>query len=390
MSSSSPAFSIGDIVALKSNPFFAELNDVIMSGESDSVSPLMVVIETMTESQDKYNDKTGATEGVKGRKNCKCLWYSHKTWQFEEAWLPDTFLKAIACYSTETKEESIWSPGTLVSLSTLKLERKKRKSFLKHDGHDFEDKHRRNTIHHVLSFMCPVMHVMDTRKNDNDEQSFDIKKGTPRKSFPTKLVKCKWFNHGTEKMSERLLPIEALNVITQPNKEFLGEIDTIIKEENFIKIPSATELDKIIKPLSITYNSGEYWLRGYDYLLNRITENELPFEKYETLTKPEVVLATAPKFGFIEDPFDFNTVTDEIENFVNESHKNKNYIRLNYLGKFKSSWYTISNYAIRRVSEDENYLIGLCVALGEDRTFRLDRIQKLECLCLVEEEEKEE
>jgi hypothetical protein len=80
-------FSLGDIVALNSHPYDQFLTSVIISGEPQLLSPLMVIIEVLNDTRNQYDEKTGEEISKTGNSQCKCIWFSNKSHQFEETWV---------------------------------------------------------------------------------------------------------------------------------------------------------------------------------------------------------------------------------------------------------------------------------------------------------------
>ncbi|MBS1615879.1 MAG: WYL domain-containing protein [Bacteroidetes bacterium] len=375
MNLSTNGINVGDIVALKSNPLFEGLSSIIMSGECETLSPLMVITETVP------------TRGQKNGLNtleCNCLWYSHKSWQFEEAWLSSDLLKVVQTVDDSTYEEEEWKTGTLVSLSTLEIELGKRKSFLKYEGNNAEDKQGRSTIHHFHSFLSPVMHVLEVRKNVPNSRS-GKSKPNPNKKISEWIVKCKWFNADTEKMSEAFIPLVALTVIPTPDVAHLRQIDEAIKRKSVYFIPDQG-IPACFQPLDIIYRCGHYFIRAYDYIQNKVVET-----KPESLIDPldDLVLYVAPVFDLTDsdEKTTYEILQDERLKCIDNAEAANSYLRIKYQNKWgNTEWRTVSDYEVISLSEDEGraqYLRGFCHTRNEERTFRIDRILKMQQLSIT-------
>ena len=86
---------IGSIVVLHSHPYKQDVQNVLISGDSQLLSPLMVVIETLEETKDQHDERTGLLQTKKGSAQCKCIWFSGKTHLFEEQWINSELLVII-------------------------------------------------------------------------------------------------------------------------------------------------------------------------------------------------------------------------------------------------------------------------------------------------------
>lgn len=141
---------LGDIVALKLHPFTATNTSIIISGDAQHISPLMVV-ETLIESKNIYDEQTG---DLKGKKQCKCIWFSIHN--FEEAWISSEHLKIIKSEEQGKEEKEVaFEIGSFVSLKTLEIELGKRKSTLKTQGYGTKEV----SMTALLSFVPPVLQI---------------------------------------------------------------------------------------------------------------------------------------------------------------------------------------------------------------------------------------
>jgi uncharacterized protein YodC (DUF2158 family) len=366
--------SIGDIVALKSHPYSSTQHDILIGGESQLLSPLMIVVETVGDAHHSYDENIGMQIQEKGKTcQCKCIWYSTKSHQFEETWLSSKVLKKI---KAQEKSDSIVKSieyGTLVTLKSAKLELSKQKSsFL------IESQREKSTINPVLSFVSPVMQVIGTSKSDSKDPKFDSKTGNAR-SVSELLVKCKWFNGSSDKMSEKLIPIEALVILPPVDEDVLNQIEGLIASKSYLKVKIGSK-ETVFTPQKIKYTHGFYSIVGYDHLQNRVIEIELgdlkmPFEKYE------LVQELYPNFKLEEHP------DSQIETGIKKAISQKKYIRIKYKDRIGNvTTRTVSPYDTHIILEpftnDSIYLIGYCLLRNAERYFKIERILSLEIFSL--------
>ncbi len=183
-------FQIGSIVALKSHPYINTVDDgdevnkkIIFSGETQLISPLMVVIETLIENKQIFDEHSGIQiAGYDENQKifafqCKCLWYSSKSNQYEESWFSSKLLKLLVANekskSSFEYEKMIKSFGAFVTLKTIQLESVKKRSFLNQKGNSNDENSK--TINALLTFVPPLMQVIGTAKSESKEPIFDPK-----------------------------------------------------------------------------------------------------------------------------------------------------------------------------------------------------------------------
>lgn len=375
-------FKLGDIVALSSHPFLPSQHDILIGGEPQLISPLMIIIEIIRDSQSLCDENIDNQIQVKwgAPAQCKCMWYSSKSFQFEEAWLASKLLKKIKDGAFPFKENSgsckysHLQIGESVTLSTAKLELKKLKISYKHEGGK-----EKTSLNPLLSFVSPIMQIIGTAKHESKETSFDSKKGSKKKEVSELLIKCKWFNPSSEKMSEKLIPIEALTLIPQADEENLIKISAFIESKKFIKIKYGN-LETIIKPQSIKCTHGLYYLLGYDYLLN--TTKEFKINDKLELPESEITLYSIKVPDFNTDNLKIDKFDVQLKNVINKARQEKKFIRIKYADRNGNvTFRTIMNFKIESVDND-TYLVGKCLLRNSERYFLFERIQFLEVLNL--------
>lgn len=382
---------LGDIVALKSHPFTATNTDVIIGGEAQQLSPLMAVVEIVIESKNNFDEQT---KDSKGKKQCKCIWFSNKSSQFEEAWLSDNLLKIISSnekkgeveaklekegFSEDAIESLItthklekFAVGQIVSLKTLKFELDKKKSTLKTQGYNSKDVH----ISALLSFVPPTMQVIGKSKNENKEPIFDVKSGEKKRFISKNLIKCKWYNPSLDKMSEKLLPPEILQIIPPVNQELLDKI----QDSKYIKI-KYKDVHTLVKYQNISVSSGYYSLIAFNYLSNKIEEFEL--DKIEDVGSIDnYYISKHLDFEALGDDFTPKNIQLHQDAIIDYAITEKKYIQIEYKNKNGGiSTRTLKNFQELKVKVGETdfdtYLVGFCMTKQDNRHFKLERIEKI-------------
>jgi len=399
MSSIHSPFPIGSIVALKSHPYTALDSSISFGGDQQSISPLMIIVETIIDSTNLFDENLGFQSQIKGKSSqCKCLWFSTKSNQFEETWLSSNLIKLVPLdvhqnYKSlsklkfhkvnsnnedqEVSENSTYEgtnieidAGGLVVLITAALEAKKEEV-------NYSINDNKKNIKSINSFVSPVMQVIGTKKFESKEPRFNSKTGSIRQT-PDILFKCKWYNHSSEKFSEKLLPAEALTSANIVNEENLKKLNDFTKERKLLLIKYNNK-EVIFLPLNIKYTHGFFHLIGFDYITNKIHNYDI--SKFESLlAKNDPILTSSPSLN-IKQPF-----IDQIENTIKEAQLNSNYIRIKYRDRVgKVTFRTIKDYQIDFFSDDSTknsvkYLAGYCLLRNEERHFHLERIFLIEVL----------
>lgn len=366
---------LGDIVALKSHPFTATNTDVIISGDAQHISPLMIVVETLIESKNIYDEQTG---DLKGKKQCKCIWFSNHN--FEEAWISSEHLKVIKSEEESKEEKEIaFEIGSFVSLKTLEIELGKKKSTLKTQGYGTKEV----SMTALLSFVPPVLQVTGRSKNESKEPIFDAKTGVRKRYISKDLIKCKWYNPTSNKISEKLLPTEALQIIPPVNQEFLKKI----KPAKYLKIENGNEYT-LVKSQEVSFKCGLYHLVAFNYLTQKNDEFAIhEISSVESLDN--YYIKKFPDFEALKNDFREKNIDLDKDNTIKLAKKKKNYIVIEYKNKNAGfSTRTIREFKIVKVkvgdreSDTDTYLVGYCMARKEIRHFALSRIEKIYVLDL--------
>ena len=363
-------FKLGDIVALSSHPFTSPHHDIPIGGEPQLISPLMIIVEVLGDVQNLYDENVGNQIQGKGgtTAQCKCIWYSSKSFQFEEALISSKLLKKIQDNNESVLKEKDDNGkykhlqiGTSVTLCTAQLELKKLKSSYKNEGGK-----ERSSINPLLSFVSPIMQIIGTAKNELKESLFDAKTGNKKREVSELLIKCKWFNPSSEKMSEKLIPIEALSIIPKVDEEKLTEIASFIEKGEHIVIKS-NKRETIIKPDNIKCTHGFYKLSGYDYLTNKV--EDFSIDEGLEIPKKSVDRYTFKVPNFQDDELKLKGPDEQLKAIIAKAKKNGNYVRIKYQDRNNNvTVRTIEDFEMI-IIEGVNYLVGKCLLRNSFRNF---------------------
>ena len=378
---------IGSIVALNTHPFFTGANKdlVVISGDTSTISPLMVITEILLESKSLFDENVGDQIVKKGSFQYKCLWYSSKYGQFEDAWFSSRLIRFLEINDNSVGNKQ-FSYGKSVGFKTLNIELGKKKSTLNY-ADDFSKKETK-TIAAMLTFSSPVMQIIGFVKSDSKEPLIDHKTGEEKRKISSQLVKCKYYNSISDKFSEVLIPIEALVVNVAINNETLNKLDTSIRDKCFFEVKSESLLFKrtIVKPLKINYKSGNYYLEAEDYLENRIIEilitpgiSDYKIIDYKFDQLPNFILGKSKRLNI-----------DWLNKETLEALPQNMYWRIKYKDyndKVTSRTIYSPTYFVERIKDETkkfksiDYVAAKCIrSNNEERYFRIDRIQKLEVI----------
>lgn len=358
-------FSLGDSVVIQTHPFSESSNNIIISGEHLLTPPIMLIVEIINHSD---SSKT------KNENKYKCLWFSTKKNDFTTNWLQETDLKQLKNPNKLTLDPI--SETDIVVLKSLNLELSKKRSFLNIESQISGGKKQTNSISSHLTFVSPVMIVCDIKDFDSTKLPGGITK--VNKIFPTKMVKCKYFNAALEKYSEVLIPIEALSKIPTIPNEIIDTIEKAITKKEYLKFERC-----IIKPLNLYNKSGNYFLTGFDFI-DQANKDILLSEMEEFGITKKPYLNSAPSFRIklIGGEKHIQADTD-VKTFILSAimEKNPKFLTIKYRDRFDVlTTRTIDNYEIV-VSEDEekrglkiDYLKAYCNLRKAIRHFKLKNI----------------
>jgi uncharacterized protein YodC (DUF2158 family) len=353
--------SLGSIVTLHTHPYSSANTKVIILGDHQTIPPLMVVVEILNETKTLYDEHTGNQISDKNSGQCKCIWYSTKSNQFEEAWLSKKLLKII---ETNTDPEEQIQVDSLVAIKTLNLEYHKQKSSVSIDGNTNKSS---ATVTQLLTFVSPIMQVLEIKKHEDKETKYDSKSGLQRRFTTQQMVKCKWYNPATDKMSEKLIPIEALMQINLASEELLQKARFAIDNNKYYNLDN-----RLIKPSHICYRSGHYTLKYFDYIHNKFEEEFLTADLFKNpIENPFLEVNVFEKL-------DKDEIISSLKSEIAKVRVSKNYITI----KYKNINDEVTTRTLKNYSIEDKYLQAFCHLRNEERTFHLDRVQDFTALNL--------
>ena len=384
-------YAVGSIVALNSHPFVTPLNmdNIIVEGEALSIPPLMIVIETLRDSKPKF-DETSGQEIANGKEgNCKCLYYSHKKGTFESSWFSSRILKVIETASPVSANFSC-PVGSSVILKTASTEIVKKKSSLKYSSNPKKDKE--NLITGILSFVSPVMQVVGSGTYDIKEPLFDSKTGEIKRKISQRTLKCKYYNNVADKFSEVFIPIEALELVESTSQDVLIKLEKAVSDRLVLntELENQQFLRTMLRPQSICYKAGRYYLKSINLLENKIVELLIKND-FDQFKEVDEELDSLPRFTSRGKRLAIKAINVTTLKDLSNNH----FWRIKYSdGQDNTTTRTIYDvefYYLEETLEDEivtvDYIKAKCLLRnGLERFFRIDRIQKLSVLNLAIED----
>ncbi|SEN04248.1 WYL domain-containing protein [Mucilaginibacter gossypiicola] len=373
----SKLFSIGDIVAIKSHPYIQQNTEIIISGDHLSLSPTMVVTEIY---KAKYSFSGKKTDSYK----YKCFWFSTKSYEFEFAEIDEADLKLIAPCAA-TINIGLLKKGDKLAFKTMAIELGKKKSSLSYEDNSVSAGAGNTVINSLLSFLPPVIQLVDFEPHKTKHQLVD-KKAAQIRDVSSIDVRVTFFDPNDDKFCTTTLPLETLEIIEEIDPETIVELTATIAQSGNLQITDGKK-KTLKKPRNLAYRSGSYFLRGYDYLTNKVEEIELrPSAVFKVIKTP--FIETAPKFDIASTPEAATPqyIEKEIIDAIDRAQAVSAYIRIRYKNRNEQlSYRTLKNYNLVKVKEgtlDVTYIVGFCLLRHDTRSFRTDRIQNFEQLAL--------
>ncbi|PBQ34568.1 hypothetical protein CNR22_23245 [Sphingobacteriaceae bacterium] len=377
----------GTVVALKSHFYTEKVNSdiIVYSGEPKIISPLMVIVETTPEKK-SYHPTTGDLIDGKDDKNfqCKCIWFSSKNFHFEEVWISSRLLRIIK----PVDELVNYKYGDLVELRGSEIELGKKKSSLK-----FKNNQNETSVTAELSFVSPIMQVIGTTKNEIKEPLRDLNTQRPKRFISKTLVKCKYYNSASEKMTEVLIPIDALSKIPEFNKDALEPLkDAIERNKHLIlTFPSAKEGSPpkkiLVDPKKINYRAGRYYVSAFNLFNAMLEEFAILLTKYEILES--WYSEELPSFKLVSNKVNGRLINAEnIKHLIDKVGKEKYYWIIYKDFKDDETKRVISDVELvgeeqgKDLSEEVSltYLKAYCHLRQATRVFKVDGIKAIKVL----------
>ncbi|AZI24167.1 hypothetical protein EA772_01950 [Pedobacter sp. G11] len=367
-------FSIGEIVTLSTHPFTTVTNKITISGEYLMIPPLMIVIEIfLPEAAEREITFPGY----------KCLWFSSKDNLLKDSYFQENELKAII--PLDPPEQPI-QLNDLVALSTQLYELGKQRSFLNTETQR-STVMKTNKATALLSFISPVMQVIELRDFDAEKDSKTVKHLRERKVYPKRIAKCKWFNAASEKFSESWIALDALMLIPKISDDIIGKVKKAINKKSYLKLEN-----RLIRPNQISNRSGYYHLDCFDLVSQ--TNTSIPFTELGGFKIiPSAYKKTAPVFKkkTIRGVSTMK-ITLTAEKLIRQavSELPERYLWIRYIDQHDNiTTRTVSDYHIY-MGEDEagdgrtdvEFLVGYCHLRDAERHFRLANIFEAKTLRL--------
>jgi hypothetical protein len=404
-------YKIGTIVTLKSNHLKSkeQFQEILLAGEPNFITPLMIVSEILKIKTDKIDEETGVIKNLKGNYQYKCIWFSSKSFKIEEQWFYENELIHIV-NNEESKnidsESQKFSFGDNLVLKTNRLELQKRKTYL-----ELEKDKTTNKISSLLTFCSPVFILVGYSSVNQKEPLIDNHTGKQKREYCTKLVKVKSFNVKEDKYSEFLIPIEAVEKIELPPKDLLDGISKIINTniKGDTKKYYSVEIEEeniIFSPLNLISISNSYTLEGENIFNQKRLSIALKTNKLNVFEFPFHV-DFYPDIKEINGQFLVKSILEYLQEDQSE------HLRLNYMNIFnnkdlqlKSVLNTDSELLIYKIGyknklekytnrfiiplnlievknniNDDDftyYLKAFCLLRNDYRFFKIERMQYLE------------
>lgn len=372
----SKIFSIGDVVSLKTHPYQNNLTDIIISGDHVMLPPLMVVLGIFKTKQTIFN----VPDPIDTFKY-KCTWFSPKHYKFIEIDAFETDLKLISVSTVDICKSTL-QRGDKITLKSAPFELGKKKSSLTYEDNSVNLGNGSTIINSLLSFLPPVLQVLDVKEHKSANPLIDKKTSTTVRVVHGWDIKFSLFDPTSDKVAEYSLPLEALELIDEVDEDKLNLLQSTITDSGYLAIKSIHG-KSLVKPRNIANRSGYYYLRAYDYLTNKVEEIEI---KETTIIKPvsNPFRVQVPAFDIALKPKSATPsfIMNEIIVAVKKAKRSKTFIRIKYKNRNEQlSYRTIRDYKIITVKEDRidvSYLVGFCLLRQAERNFRIDRIQSLQ------------
>lgn len=375
-------FELGDIIALKTHPFFEKVQDIRISADANLISPIMVVVETL----EKIIGEEKILEKV------KCQYYSHKKNKILEHWFSVNEIKIIEQNKVEYTEEDNFFFQILNSTSTndfytfkniilksVDFELEKKKASLNY----LAEGQPKKTITASLSFLPPIMTILKVEKDKRTRGENGVEKQTSKENetlvrkFSKNTFKCRWYNPEINSFSESFISPYAFKEILPFQENIIYEISDLINEKKFLKLK-----DRIIFPIKFYFNHYKYQLEYYDFLeCKNVTKNLDSILEYTScdgyikLDKNKEMLC-APIFSYK------NSIFQSVEEFVeNTSHAGSTFKKDLYRIHYKDRG---ENSTVRTIKDceifEKDFIKAHCMLRNAKRIFRIEGINKIELL----------
>ncbi|MDM1036027.1 hypothetical protein HX065_10405 [Myroides odoratimimus] len=260
-------FSLGDLVTTKNHPYFENTYNTLIKARAEYTPPILNIFEFNI--PEYFNETTG-----KKAIQYHCMYYDTKTGDFDTKWFKENELKLIRS-NTNNKGNSISnylktaSKNTLINmqciLNSVDIELVKLKS--NYEG-SFNSNNNKITAH--LDFLPPLLEIIEF-VNSSTDKNYDKKTGKRVKNI--QQIKCKWHNPVKSTFSEKILPIDILQLIDLPNSEQLRKIENYKNTDYYFYYSQNQEETKKIVIASIknvVFNHYQFEIYGENLVTGKI------------------------------------------------------------------------------------------------------------------------
>jgi hypothetical protein len=367
------AFKIGNLVSLKSHAYNDTLLGVIITGDHNSLPPIMIIKEIR---------RLTTTDTLIQSTNFifKCIWFSSKSNSLQEGSFKDIHLKPIFSEIEDSDRGDIPTEiyeGDMVLLKSTKLELTKRKSTFSVEEGVSSIGDSKTIQSALLTHLPPVFHVISVKDNKGTNVSED---GELKNYWPFKRkVKCFYYNSHNEKISEVELPIEALEKLVPLPDQILIDLNSFIANKNYISFTVKGQNSQILEPTSLSFRSGFYFLKAYNIIEGRSKEILISSDSiYSGVEEPVLYKSPLAEMAY----FTKDQILEDFINKIKIAQDHKFYLRIKYVNKNAE----VTTRVISKSFFNDNplketnpfYFTGHCHLRNAQRTFNLSRVQNLE------------
>lgn len=358
-------FSLGDLVSTKNHPYFQDsTSKILIKARAEFTPPILNIFEVNT--PEYFNENTG-----KKAIQYHCVYYDSKIGDFETKWFKENELKAIKSNGDGNaiiKSLKGGDKSTLINkqciLNSVELELAKLKS--NYEG-SFSSTSNKITAH--LDFLPPLLEIIEL-VNTTTDKNFDKKTGKRIKS--TQQVKCKWYNPTRNTFSEKILPIDVLQLVELPNSEDLKKVEKSIKTGDYYCFETSDKENSktIIATIrNIVFNHYKYEIYGTN-LVNGQTEkldNNQIFKTDPIPLRSKEVESTKSVFVDKEYP------RIEDKKYIEISLEKDQFYFITYQDKFDSITKRIikvvGQYKIERNDNQIDIIEGICYLRNQETRY---------------------
>jgi hypothetical protein len=215
------------------------------------------------------------------------------------------------------------------------------------------------------------------------------KTGVIKKIRSTGLVKCKYYNPTSGKMSEAIVPLESVFPIPQPTKALLDSIREAVANKKFAIFSLEKDKEKQIGIFErLDYRNGIYFADVFSFIDNKVLNIEAV--KLNLLgLKNNLFSEEYPKFKPSGSRLVVTPIDETLVKKIIAKTEGKGYLRIQYKDiNDNLTWRTIQNYS-SVIADEKNssgkpikvqYIKAHCRLRNDVRYFKIERIQKLQVL----------